>query len=303
MPITLVSTRWDKSGSVGGLDFYNPATGTSVFTVNTTDVTVTGTFNFDGTVDFDGNVQFDGTVTVGADDTGHDVKFFGATSGQSWLWDESADQMIITGTSQFTGAITIGVNDTGYDVTFYGATASANMLWDESADDLVFSGVAGINLGTGGLARTGRQRLITTEAKIGATAGWTLGGGAVDTGLMGTVAASQTNGTLVVPVPNLKIGDTITAFQVNGQIESAGGAVTLDADLRVMTAVSTGSTDGSVGAITQVSVSADTLVAQEKTGLSQAVAAAEGYYVLLTGTTAASTDIELVNIEVTVTEA
>ncbi|SVA45206.1 uncharacterized protein METZ01_LOCUS98060, partial [marine metagenome] len=35
-----------------------------------------------------------GTVTVGVDDTGHDVKFFGATSGQYMLWDQSADELV-----------------------------------------------------------------------------------------------------------------------------------------------------------------------------------------------------------------
>jgi len=38
-----------------------------------------------------------GTLTVGVDDTGHDVKFFGATAGKSLLWDESADELIVTG--------------------------------------------------------------------------------------------------------------------------------------------------------------------------------------------------------------
>ncbi len=37
-----------------------------------------------------------GTVTVGVDDTGHDVKFFGATSGSYALWDESADSLLLT---------------------------------------------------------------------------------------------------------------------------------------------------------------------------------------------------------------
>ena len=32
-------------------------------------------------LDINGNSQFDGAVTVGVNDTGHDVKFFGATSG------------------------------------------------------------------------------------------------------------------------------------------------------------------------------------------------------------------------------
>ena len=34
-------------------------------------------------------------LTVGVDDTGHDVKFFGATSGKYTLWDESADRLIL----------------------------------------------------------------------------------------------------------------------------------------------------------------------------------------------------------------
>ena len=41
-----------------------------------------------------------GTVQVGVDDTGHDVKFFGATSGQYMLWDESADELVLGGDSK-----------------------------------------------------------------------------------------------------------------------------------------------------------------------------------------------------------
>lgn len=40
-----------------------------------------------------------GTLTVGVDDTGYDVKFFGATSGKYMLWDESADKLIVVGTA------------------------------------------------------------------------------------------------------------------------------------------------------------------------------------------------------------
>ena len=38
-----------------------------------------------------------GTVQVGVDDTGHDVKFFGATASKYWLWDESADEVQVVG--------------------------------------------------------------------------------------------------------------------------------------------------------------------------------------------------------------
>ena len=59
------------------------------------DLDVDGTTNLDA-VDIDGAVQIDGTVTVGVDDTGKDVKFFGATSGSYLLWDESADSLLLT---------------------------------------------------------------------------------------------------------------------------------------------------------------------------------------------------------------
>ena len=45
---------------------------------------------------FDGSaLSLTGTLTVGVDDTGHDVKFFGATSDAYMLWDESEDDLII----------------------------------------------------------------------------------------------------------------------------------------------------------------------------------------------------------------
>ena len=51
-----------------------------------TELDISGNADIDGTtnldaVDIDGAVQIDNTVTVGVDDTGYDVKFFGATSG------------------------------------------------------------------------------------------------------------------------------------------------------------------------------------------------------------------------------
>ena len=60
-----------------------------------------GSLDVSGQIDVDGvsyldAVVVDGTVTVGVDDTGHDVKFFGATSGRYMLWDESADALLLT---------------------------------------------------------------------------------------------------------------------------------------------------------------------------------------------------------------
>ena len=45
---------------------------------------------------FFSDIQLDSKFTVGVDDTGHDVKFFGATAGSFMLWDESADALLLT---------------------------------------------------------------------------------------------------------------------------------------------------------------------------------------------------------------
>ena len=131
----------------------------------------------------------------------------------------------------------------------------------------------------------------------GATGTWSV---ANDTGIA-TCAASQTAATFCIPL-NLKQGDIITSFKVSGQLESAGNTATVDADLRATTAAAGDLTDASVGAITQVSKTADYLIADEKTGLSHTVISGNSYYVLVTVTTAASTDVALQGVEVTVTE-
>jgi len=83
-------------------------------------------------------ITANGTVTIGADNTGYDVIFYTATSGNRWWIDEDADTMYANVASVFGGAITVGVDDAGHDVTFYGATASSNMLWDMSDDQMEF---------------------------------------------------------------------------------------------------------------------------------------------------------------------
>jgi len=54
---------------------------------------LSGTQTFSGAKTFSAAAQFSNTVTVGADDTGYDVKFFGATSGRYLLWDETNDRL------------------------------------------------------------------------------------------------------------------------------------------------------------------------------------------------------------------
>ena len=60
---------------------------------------IDGTTNLDA-VDIDGSVQIDGAVTIGVDDTGKDLKAYGATSGTFMLWDESDDELILGGVAR-----------------------------------------------------------------------------------------------------------------------------------------------------------------------------------------------------------
>ena len=55
------------------------------------------TIDINGALDVSGASQFSSTVTVGENDTGYDVKFFGATASAYMLWDESADDLVLAG--------------------------------------------------------------------------------------------------------------------------------------------------------------------------------------------------------------
>lgn len=83
-----------------------------------------------------------GAITFGVDDTGLDVKFFGATASAYMLWDESADSLIFSGASilamgtsaklvipvKVSGSTTTGdlwLDTTDNKLHFYSGTAEA----------------------------------------------------------------------------------------------------------------------------------------------------------------------------------
>lgn len=145
-------------------------------------------------------------------------------------------------------------------------------------------------------------RQIAGPAKVGSAAGWALAA-ADNLPYLATMAASQTAGTLVVRIHNLQIGATITGFKINAQVESAGGIATIDAAFRAVTNVAAEPTDAAiVGTFTQVSVTADTAVSQASGAMTEVVTSGKSYYLLITATTAAATDIILQYPEITVTE-
>ena len=97
-------------------------------------IDVSGTTNLD-VVDIDGAVQADATVTVGVNDTGYDVKFFGDTASAFMLWDASADDLILSGDAglvvpdgQFTLGSTAVTADAGEINRLNGITAVVGEL-------------------------------------------------------------------------------------------------------------------------------------------------------------------------------
>ncbi len=147
------------------------------------------------------------------------------------------------------------------------------------------------------------ESITQTHAKVGATSGWLIDG-ADDLGLLATLPAAETGtSTLIVPLNGLKVGQTITAFSLIGQIESAGETVIIDADLRKHTAAAGDVADASVATMTQISKTADYLINDTKSGLTEVIQIGETFFILITGTTGASaSDIAMQGVTVTVTE-
>ena len=102
-------------------------------------IDVAGTTNLD-VVDIDGAVQVDATVTVGVNDTGYDVKFFGDTASAFMLWDASADDLILSGDA----GLVIPVNQLNIGGTLVSASAAQlNLLSSMASIDTDLSSVSG----------------------------------------------------------------------------------------------------------------------------------------------------------------
>lgn len=204
--------------------------------------------------------------------------------------------------------VTLGATQTLTAKTLTSPTINAATLTGSlSGGTFTSSTLTSPTINGGSFNRTAQVYFITApgNAKVGATAGWTVAA-ASNTSRV-TMAAGGTASTLVIPiVAALKVGWTITGFYLVGQIESAGNTCTLDASLFKLTAAAADLTDASIGAITQISVTADTEISAANSTKTldtpEVIAANESFYVLLTGTTAANTDIDLMGVAVIVTE-
>lgn len=145
-------------------------------------------------------------------------------------------------------------------------------------------------------------RRLYQNAKVGATAGWTVNA-AADT-FMSTMAAGGTNSTLIIPLTGLEVGDKITGYHLLGQMDSAGNTATIAAKLAKFTPVAAGSVAADLAGTTMstVTATADKALSDANAikliadGYVVTVEENTTYFAVITATTAATTDIELLGL-------
>jgi hypothetical protein len=92
------------------------------------------TQTFSGAKTFSAAAQFSNTLTVGEDDTGYDVKFFGATTGKYMEWDESKDLVTVSGATRLVSPSALAAAGSSVsDAAQIPATASLQILSSDSS--------------------------------------------------------------------------------------------------------------------------------------------------------------------------
>ena len=183
---------------------------------------IDGITNLD-VVDIDGATQIDATVTVGVDDTGYDVKFFGDTASAYMLWDASADDLILGGAAGLTVGGDVDVDGTiEFDgLSGTGAVTVTDIL-DE--DDLVSDSAT----------------KLATQQSIKA---YVDSGGSTNALAVVLTAGNTTGGTDMLASTDDKVQFRDAAIYINSSVD---GQLDIVADVEIQIAATTIDMDGSL---------------------------------------------------------
>ena len=268
----------DGGSAITALSLDMSAAGAATFNdkVIATELDISGNMDIDGTsnldaVDIDGAVQVDSTITVGADNQGYDVKFFGDTASAYMLWDTSADDLVFAGDAgiDLAGDIdvdgTANLDNTDIDGTLAvdGTTISLDATTSLNIDNSNTSNGITIGTATSGvpisIGHTTSE--VTVNDNLTVTGTLTLGSGAelteaeldfLDGITAGTAAASKA----MVADSNIDItgGRNIT---ISGELDAATLDISGNADIDGTTNLDAVDIDGAVQLDATFTVGAD----------------------------------------------
>jgi hypothetical protein len=221
--VKMIST--DGAGSGGAvLDLLVDVDLTGTTTAVNLDVSgtalVTGVLTTTAATVSNGGGQFNGAINVGVDDTGYDVKFFGATAGAYMLWDESADDLILGGAAGLsvnsTALVTGVLTTTAATVHTGGITMpdNAKAIFGDSSDLQIYhTGTYSLIADTSG---TGPLRVVTNTFQLN---------NAADTQNM--IAAAEGGAVTLYNAGNAKLATTATGIDVTGTVVAGAGTALL----------------------------------------------------------------------------
>jgi hypothetical protein len=166
-----------------------------------------------------GNITNTGTLTVGVNDAGHDVKFFGDTDGKYLLWDTSADSLNLIGDLDVNGAADISGDLTlsaGADgaLRFTNAGENSIKIPDNQASALIIEE-----------ANDAYMTFITTNSSEAVSFSKNVG--------VGTTAPNSTSGRTWLTIDNSTAGGALESA-ING---NAAWQLSTDADYGLYLAI------------------------------------------------------------------
>jgi hypothetical protein len=208
---------------------------------------------------------FSGAITVGVDDTGHDVKLFGASAGSYALWDESANLLDLRGATAAgpgnlkltTGELTVVDADvlgkiefqaplegSGTDAILVGAS-----IWAE-ADDTFAAGVNNTDLvfALGKSEAAAEKFRFTADTEIGiGGANYGTDGQVLTSGGAGAACAWEDASGAVTALNNATANELVTVGATTTELD-AESTLTFDGNALVVGGTAPSITIGDAGA-------------------------------------------------------
>ena len=219
------------------------------------------------------------SLTVGVDGTGHDVKFFGDTSGQYMMWDQSADELVLAGDTK---------------LSFHDAAGGENIIATSDGHLEVNAGTTlDITAPTVDLNSSTEFNIDTAAYDLNASGAVTIDGAGVSIDSSSASNLTTSSGALTITSAAAATWSTAAGALTLGSgaainiTPAAGSAIVLDGTINVDAGVVTGATSitstAFVGDITgDVTGNADTFTATANNSANETV-----YPVFVDGATGA----------------